>query len=209
MLQKKLLVLLCSLVSMCYVSATESTQDHSSAYAWVEDRLAKLSLRQKIGQVMMLAAASKAFIVGFNVRPNANAKEMAAKIGVEMRFYSIIYNLLDDVKAVMTDALSPIEREVILDPAINRRTDFTFKHKGLKYALEIDGEHGPAEVLHHPLLKGDRFISLPEILQPFCRVVGQYSRRDRNTQPEDGVCRLERIIEVLSIIENSAHPGSG
>lgn len=63
---------------------------------------------------IMLAATSKALIVAFNVRPNANAKEMAVKMGVEMKFYSIIYNLLDDVKAILSDALSPIEREEVI-----------------------------------------------------------------------------------------------
>ncbi len=63
---------------------------------------------------VMLAAASKALIVGFNVRPNANAKEMAMKMGVEMKFYSVIYHLIDDVKAIISDVLSPVERENIL-----------------------------------------------------------------------------------------------
>lgn len=77
---------------------------------------------------VMLAAASKAFIVGFNVRPNANAKDMASKVGVEMKFYSIIYNLLDDVKAIMTDALSPVEREQILGLVEIRRVFETSKY---------------------------------------------------------------------------------
>lgn len=63
---------------------------------------------------VMLAAASKALIVGFNVRPNANAKEMAMKMGVDMKFYSVIYHLIDDVKAIISDVLSPVERESIL-----------------------------------------------------------------------------------------------
>jgi translation initiation factor IF-2 len=63
---------------------------------------------------VMLAAASKALIVGFNVRPNANAKDMAMKMGVEMKFYSVIYHLIDDVKATISNVLSPVERESIL-----------------------------------------------------------------------------------------------
>jgi translation initiation factor IF-2 len=77
---------------------------------------------------IMLAAASKALIVGFNVRPNANAKDMASKVGVKMKFYSIIYNLLDDVKAIMSDALSPIEREVILGLVEIRKVFETSKY---------------------------------------------------------------------------------
>jgi translation initiation factor IF-2 len=76
----------------------------------------------------MLAAASKALVVGFNVRPNANAKDMANKVGVEMKFYSIIYNLLDDVKSIMTDALSPVEREQILGLVEIRKVFETSKY---------------------------------------------------------------------------------
>ena len=75
-----------------------------------------------------LAAASKALIVGFNVRPNANAKEMASKVGVKMKFYSIIYNLLDEVKALMSDALPPIEKEVILGLVEIRKVFDTSKY---------------------------------------------------------------------------------
>ena len=63
---------------------------------------------------VMLAATSKAMILGFNVRPNPKAKELAAKLEVEIRFYSIIYQLIDDVKSVLGNLLSPIEREQIL-----------------------------------------------------------------------------------------------
>lgn len=77
---------------------------------------------------VMLAAASKAFIVGFNVRPNANAKEMANKMGIEMKFYSVIYHLIDDVKAVLTDALSPIERENVIGLVEIRKVFDTSKY---------------------------------------------------------------------------------
>lgn len=58
-----------------------------------------------------LARASNAIIIGFNVRANNNALIMADKDNVDIRYYSIIYNLLDDIKLVMSGMLSPIIRE--------------------------------------------------------------------------------------------------
>lgn len=61
-----------------------------------------------------LAQASHAMIVGFNVRANAQAREMASKAGIEIRYYSIIYNLLDDVKALLSGMLTPTLKENFL-----------------------------------------------------------------------------------------------
>lgn len=58
-----------------------------------------------------LARASNAIILGFNVRPSAAAALLADKEKVDIRYYSIIYNLIDDIKAVMGGMLSPIIRE--------------------------------------------------------------------------------------------------
>jgi translation initiation factor IF-2 len=58
-----------------------------------------------------LAMASKAIILGFNVRAVNNAASLADREKVDLRYYSIIYNLIDDVKAIMTGMLSPIIRE--------------------------------------------------------------------------------------------------
>ena len=61
-----------------------------------------------------LAEASGALIVGFNVRANDQAKKLAAKSGIDIRYYSIIYNLLDDVKMMLSGMLSPSIREEFL-----------------------------------------------------------------------------------------------
>ena len=61
-----------------------------------------------------LASASKAIIVGFNVRANAQARDMVKKNGVNVKYYSIIYNLLDDIKSILGGMLSPVSRESIL-----------------------------------------------------------------------------------------------
>ncbi|MCZ6886808.1 MAG: translation initiation factor IF-2 [Rickettsia endosymbiont of Ixodes persulcatus] len=58
-----------------------------------------------------LAHASSAIIVGFNVRVGANALTAAEKEKVDIRYYSIIYNLIDDIKAIMSGMLDPIVRE--------------------------------------------------------------------------------------------------
>jgi translation initiation factor IF-2 len=64
-----------------------------------------------------LAATSHAAIIGFNVRANAQARALATKTGVEIRYYNIIYNLIDDVKAAMSGLLSPERRETMLGNA--------------------------------------------------------------------------------------------
>ncbi|MBU6140291.1 MAG: translation initiation factor IF-2 [Proteobacteria bacterium] len=58
-----------------------------------------------------LAAASGAMVVGFNVRANASAKEMSQTKGIEIRYYSIIYNLVDDLKLLLTGMLKPVHNE--------------------------------------------------------------------------------------------------
>jgi translation initiation factor IF-2 len=64
-----------------------------------------------------LAVASKAPVIGFNVRANKQALAMAARDGVEIRYYSVIYNLIDDIKAAMSGLLKPEMRETILGTA--------------------------------------------------------------------------------------------
>jgi translation initiation factor IF-2 len=64
-----------------------------------------------------LAKASHALIIGFNVRANAQAREMAKRDNVEIRYYSIIYNVIDDVKQALTGLLAPTLREKFLGNA--------------------------------------------------------------------------------------------
>ncbi|MGL4371944.1 MAG: translation initiation factor IF-2, partial [Alphaproteobacteria bacterium] len=69
----------------------------------------------------VLAKASRALIVGFNVRANLQAREIAKKEGLDIRYYSIIYNILDDVKAALSGLLSPTLREQFLGNAVIRQ----------------------------------------------------------------------------------------
>ncbi|KZM50826.1 translation initiation factor IF-2 [Labrenzia sp. OB1] len=64
-----------------------------------------------------LAAASKAPIIGFNVRANKQAREAASRDGIEIRYYNVIYDLVDDIKAAMSGLLSPERRETFLGNA--------------------------------------------------------------------------------------------
>lgn len=61
-----------------------------------------------------LAKASGAIVVGFNVRASSSASLMADRDKVDIRYYSIIYNLIDDIKSIMSGMLSPIIREVYI-----------------------------------------------------------------------------------------------
>jgi translation initiation factor IF-2 len=64
-----------------------------------------------------LAEASKAVIIGFNVRAHKEARDLAERQGIEIRYYNIIYNLVDDVKAAMSGMLAPTLRETMLGNA--------------------------------------------------------------------------------------------
>jgi translation initiation factor IF-2 len=64
-----------------------------------------------------LANASKAVVIGFNVRANTQAKMLADQSGVEIRYYNIIYDLVDDVRAAMSGLLAPTLREIFLGNA--------------------------------------------------------------------------------------------
>ena len=66
---------------------------------------------------VMLASTSGAIIVGFNVRPDANAKETAARSNVDMRMYRVIYDAINEVEAAMKGMLAPKFREVDLGRA--------------------------------------------------------------------------------------------
>ncbi|MEL6359523.1 MAG: translation initiation factor IF-2 [Pseudomonadota bacterium] len=66
---------------------------------------------------VILAEASGAPVIGFNVRANKQAREEAEKSGVEIRYYSVIYDLIDDVKGVLSGMLDPELRETFLGNA--------------------------------------------------------------------------------------------
>jgi translation initiation factor IF-2 len=81
-------------------------------------------LHSAVGEItesdVTLAKASQAMIIGFNVRANPQAREAAKRDGIEIRYYSIIYDVVDDVKAALTGLLAPTLREKYLGAAAIR-----------------------------------------------------------------------------------------
>jgi translation initiation factor IF-2 len=85
------------------------------------DRVRVNVLRASIGAItqadVLLAAASNAIVVGFNVRPDKTATEGAKVENVELRMYTVIYDLVDDIKKAMLGLLEPTFKEVVLGQA--------------------------------------------------------------------------------------------
>ena len=83
-------------------------------------------LRSSIGAItqadVLLASASDAIIVGFNVRPDRTTAELARREGVELRLYTVIYDLIDEVKQAMLGMLEPIVKESVTGQAEVRQT---------------------------------------------------------------------------------------
>ncbi|HJA11629.1 MAG TPA: translation initiation factor IF-2 [Candidatus Mediterraneibacter merdipullorum] len=77
---------------------------------------------------VILASASNAIIIGFNVRPDATAKDIAEREGVDIRLYRVIYNAIEDVEAAMKGMLDPVFEEKVLGHAEVRQT---FKASGI------------------------------------------------------------------------------
>ena len=71
---------------------------------------------------VMLASTSQAIIVGFNVRPDAAARESAARANVDMRMYRVIYDAINEIEAAMKGMLAPKFREALLGHAEVRQT---------------------------------------------------------------------------------------
>ncbi len=86
-----------------------------------------------------LANASKAIIIGFNVRANQQANQQAISEGIDIRYYSIIYNLIDDIKAILSGMLSPIIREEYIGHAEIRKVYNITKAGKIAGSYVLDG----------------------------------------------------------------------
>ena len=78
--------------------------------------------------VILAHASSGAAVIGFNVRANNQARDRAKRDGVEIRYYNIIYNLVDDVKAALSGMLTPETREKV--PGQCRNPGSLHHHQG-------------------------------------------------------------------------------
>jgi translation initiation factor IF-2 len=115
------------------------------------DTLQKLSndkvrvrvLRTGVGAVteydVLLASASNAIIIGFNVRPDRTAATTAEKEKVDIRLHTIIYELLDEVKRAMTGMLEPVFKEVYKGRASVRETFHISKVGTVAGCMVVDG----------------------------------------------------------------------
>ena len=101
---------------------------------------------------VQLAIASEAIIIAFNVRADANAKKLAENEGVDLRYYSIIYEVIDQVKAAMQGMLSPEVREEIIGLAQVREVFRSSKFGTVAGCIVEDGvlkRNNPIRVLRN------------------------------------------------------------
>jgi translation initiation factor IF-2 len=99
---------------------------------------------------VQLAAASSAIIIGFNVRADGAARDAIKENGVDVRYYSVIYQAIDEVKAAVTGMLAPEEREQIVGLAQVREVFRSPKFGNVAGCLVIDGyvkRNNPIRVL--------------------------------------------------------------
>jgi len=97
-----------------------------------------------------LAATSKAIIIGFNVRADATARRMLQEQGLDVRYYSIIYEALDDVKQALSGMLAPETKEQIVGLAEVREVFRSSKMGAVAGCLVVDGyvkRNNPIRVL--------------------------------------------------------------
>ncbi|HET7175353.1 MAG TPA: translation initiation factor IF-2, partial [Gammaproteobacteria bacterium] len=102
-----------------------------------------------------LATASKAVIIGFNVRADAGARRLAAEAGLDMRYYSVIYEAIDDVKKAMGGMLSPELREQIVGLAEVRDVFRSSKIGAIAGCLVVEGyvkRNNPIRVLRNDVV---------------------------------------------------------
>lgn len=91
------------------------------------------------GSDINLALASSAIVIGFNVRADATARRLAEGEGVDLRYYSIIYDLIDEVKAALSGMLSPEYRENIIGLAEVREVFRSSKIGAIAGCMVIEG----------------------------------------------------------------------
>ena len=125
--------------------------DVSGSAGAIVDSLEKLStaavklkvIHSSVGAInetdVMLAAASNAIIIGFSVRPEPKATELAQREGVDIRLYNIIYNAIDDIKAAMEGLLEPTLKERILGRAEVRQTFHVSKVGTIAGSYVVEG----------------------------------------------------------------------
>ena len=136
---------------------------------------------------VLLASASNAIIIAFNVRPDRNAEEIAARERVDIRQHSVIYNVTDEMKKAMTGLLDPTFKEV--------------RHRRRRGARHLQG----AEVRHHRRLHGHRGPHHPRRRHPGAPAARQ---RRRSTKARSARCAASRTTSARSSPASSAASAS-
>ncbi len=136
---------------------------------------------------VLLASASNAIIIGFNVRPERNAAALAEQEKVDIRLHTIIYNLTDEIKLAMTGLLSPVFKEIYKGKA-EVREDFRVTKVGIVAGCFVQRRHhyarlaSPAAARQRGgLHRQDRFAA------PFQR------RRQRSAEPGRSAASRSKI----------------
>jgi len=104
---------------------------------------------------VMLASASNAIVIGFNVRPDAKAKRAALREGVDVRFYRVIYDAIDDVRQALTGLLAPTKVEKVIGAAEVREVFSVPKLGAIGGSYVTDGfvtRHAKVRVLRDSVL---------------------------------------------------------
>lgn len=114
--------------------------DTNGSIEALEDSFLKLSnpeadvkiIHKSIGAVneadVLLASASQAIIIGFNIRPNTNARNLAAREGIDIRLYEVIYDAIEDVRAAL---------EGLLEPEISEEVESTIEVRNIFYVPKV------------------------------------------------------------------------
>jgi translation initiation factor IF-2 len=126
--------------------------DVSGSVEALEDALLKIDVGEEVNLRIIdrgvgaitsnnvnLAVASDAVIIGFNVRPEGQARELAEREGVDVRYYSVIYQAIDDVEAALTGMLKPEFEEAQLGTAEVREVFRSSKHGNIAGCLVRSG----------------------------------------------------------------------
>jgi translation initiation factor IF-2 len=110
---------------------------------------------------VMLAAASKAVIVGFNVQADTTARRLAEIEGVSIRLYDIIYRMMEDIEKALSGMLEPVEKEIVLGHAEVRKLFRVSKIGTIAGSYIVDGEiRRNARAKVH---RGDEVVAVGEI----------------------------------------------
>ena len=101
-------------------------------------------IRSTVGAItesdVMLASASHAIIIGFNVRPNADIRKKAEEEGIEIRLHNIIYKVIEELESAMKGMLAPVYKEEVLGQATVRQTFKVSKVGTIAGCMVTDGK---------------------------------------------------------------------